>query len=194
MNIKIRAILESNLNYYFLKTKYLWLMFCDYSIIIVYCSTVEPEYASTASMFGAASIVTGIFAGIGLSYAMPVLVCHHHISLAPCWVYVGRQEYVSYAMPVAGNATSSIGSSNLSQWSQEAFIVMDTATEERLMSVACTIPLLVSQTTYYCHLLYHMVCGKTCKPVVPCQWLWMPQLPTYRLQIRGQHLWKPPHI
>ena len=39
-----------------------------------FCRTVEPRYASTAGMFGAASIVTGIFSGIGLSYAMPALV------------------------------------------------------------------------------------------------------------------------
>ena len=35
---------------------------------------VEPEYASIAGMFGSASIVTGIIAGIGCSYLMPNLI------------------------------------------------------------------------------------------------------------------------
>ena len=33
-------------------------------------------YASIAAMFGAASIVTGVFAGIAFSYAMPFLVTY----------------------------------------------------------------------------------------------------------------------
>ncbi|XP_059083481.1 equilibrative nucleoside transporter 1-like isoform X4 [Tigriopus californicus] len=48
--------------------------------------SVEPEYASTAGMFGAASIVTGIFSGIGFSYLMPVLVSHPDFNFEePSW-------------------------------------------------------------------------------------------------------------
>ena len=39
-----------------------------------YFRCVEPEYASIAGMFGSASIVTGIIAGIGCSYLMPKLI------------------------------------------------------------------------------------------------------------------------
>ena len=54
--------------------------------IITHFRTVEPEYASTAGMFGAASIITGIFAGIGFSYLMPVIVSHPALSFdAPNW-------------------------------------------------------------------------------------------------------------
>ena len=53
--------------------------------------TVEPRYASTAGMFGAASIVTGIFSGIGLSYAMPALVSRCDILTIPYrWCIVSR--------------------------------------------------------------------------------------------------------
>jgi hypothetical protein len=38
--------------------------------------TVEPEYASVAGMFGAASIVTGIIVGLIFSHLMPLLVTH----------------------------------------------------------------------------------------------------------------------
>jgi equilibrative nucleoside transporter 1/2/3 len=57
------------------------------SLAIIYCPrTVEPEYASIAGMFGGASIVTGIFAGIGFSYLMPVIVSHPALSFdAPNW-------------------------------------------------------------------------------------------------------------
>ena len=48
--------------------------------------SVEPEYASTAGMFGAASIVTGIFAGIGFSYLMPIVVSHPDVNFEePSW-------------------------------------------------------------------------------------------------------------
>ena len=48
--------------------------------------TVDPEYASVAGMFGAASIVTGIFSGIGFSYLMPLIVSHHALHFgAPYW-------------------------------------------------------------------------------------------------------------
>lgn len=48
--------------------------------------SVEPEYASTAGMFGAASIVTGIFAGIGFSYLMPVLISNPNLDFEePSW-------------------------------------------------------------------------------------------------------------
>jgi hypothetical protein len=48
--------------------------------------SVEPEYASIAGMFGAASIVTGIFAGIGFSYLMPVVVSDPMLTFeAPDW-------------------------------------------------------------------------------------------------------------
>ena len=47
------------------------------SMAMMYCPrAVEPEYAATAGMFGAASIVTGIFAGIGFSSLMPLLISH----------------------------------------------------------------------------------------------------------------------
>ncbi len=50
------------------------------------CRTVDPKYSSTAGMFGAASIVTGIFSGIGLSYALPILVTHPDSNFeAPGW-------------------------------------------------------------------------------------------------------------
>ena len=53
---------------------------------IFFHRTVEPEYASIAGMFGAASIVTGIFAGIGFSYLMPVIVSSPALSFdAPQW-------------------------------------------------------------------------------------------------------------
>ncbi len=44
---------------------------------------MEPEYASTAGMFGAASIVTGIFAGIGFSYLLPIAVSHPELNFEP---------------------------------------------------------------------------------------------------------------
>ncbi|XP_023313374.1 NADPH-dependent diflavin oxidoreductase 1-like isoform X3 [Trichogramma pretiosum] len=44
------------------------------SCAMTYCSTtVEPRYASTAGMFGAAFLVTGVFSGILFSFAMPVI-------------------------------------------------------------------------------------------------------------------------
>ena len=47
---------------------------------------MEPEYASTAGMFGASSIVTGIFAGIGFSYLMPIVVSHPDVNFEePSW-------------------------------------------------------------------------------------------------------------
>jgi len=56
------------------------------SLAMMYCSrSVELEYASTASMFGAASIVTGIFAGIGLSYAMPDVVSQSNFDPPEWW-------------------------------------------------------------------------------------------------------------
>jgi len=57
------------------------------SLGMMYCPrTVEPEYASIAGMFGAASIITGIFAGTGFSYLMPALVSHPSLSFdAPEW-------------------------------------------------------------------------------------------------------------
>ena len=52
----------------------------------VHFRCVEPEYASIAGMFGAASIITGIFAGTGFSYLMPALVSHPSLSFdAPEW-------------------------------------------------------------------------------------------------------------
>ncbi|KAK2588719.1 hypothetical protein KPH14_001609 [Odynerus spinipes] len=45
------------------------------SIAMMYCSrTIEPQYASIAGMFGAASLVTGIFTGILFSFVMPIIV------------------------------------------------------------------------------------------------------------------------
>jgi len=45
------------------------------SLAMMYCPrTVEPEYAGTAGMFGAASLITGIFCGINFSLVMPVIV------------------------------------------------------------------------------------------------------------------------
>lgn len=42
---------------------------------MMYCPrTVEPEYAATAGMFGAACLITGIFGGINFSLIMPILV------------------------------------------------------------------------------------------------------------------------
>jgi equilibrative nucleoside transporter 1/2/3 len=42
------------------------------SLAMMYCGkTVAPEYSSTAGMFGAASLVTGIFAGIVSAFAWP---------------------------------------------------------------------------------------------------------------------------
>eukprot|EP00095_Tigriopus_kingsejongensis_P011399 maker-scaffold68_size422247-snap-gene-3.19 protein:Tk11399 transcript:maker-scaffold68_size422247-snap-gene-3.19-mRNA-1 annotation:"hypothetical protein DAPPUDRAFT_300160" len=57
------------------------------SMAMMYCPrSVEPEYASTAGMFGAASIVTGIFSGIGFSYVMPMLVSHPDFDFEePSW-------------------------------------------------------------------------------------------------------------
>jgi len=57
------------------------------SLAMMYCPrTVEPEYASVAGMFGAASIVTGIFSGIGFSYLMPLIVSHQLFAFdAPEW-------------------------------------------------------------------------------------------------------------
>jgi len=57
------------------------------SLAMMYCPrTVEPEYASVAGMFGAASIVTGIFSGIGFSYLMPLIVSHPNLSFEkPSW-------------------------------------------------------------------------------------------------------------
>ncbi len=55
------------------------------SMCIIFRS-VEPEYASVAGMFGAASIVTGVFAGIGFSYLMPLIVSHPSLAFdAPDW-------------------------------------------------------------------------------------------------------------
>ena len=54
--------------------------------IFFYFRMVEPEYASVAGMFGAASIVTGIFSGIGFSYLMPLIVSHQLFAFdAPEW-------------------------------------------------------------------------------------------------------------
>ena len=48
--------------------------------------TVDKEYASVAGMFGAASIVTGGFAGILVSILMPYLVSHPLFSFeTPEW-------------------------------------------------------------------------------------------------------------
>lgn len=45
------------------------------SLAMMYCPrTVEPEYAATAGMFGAACLITGIFCGINFSLLMPILV------------------------------------------------------------------------------------------------------------------------
>ncbi|XP_043664298.1 NADPH-dependent diflavin oxidoreductase 1 isoform X2 [Vespula pensylvanica] len=45
------------------------------SISMMYCPRmVEPQYASIAGMFGAASLVTGIFSGILFSFVMPVII------------------------------------------------------------------------------------------------------------------------
>jgi len=57
------------------------------SLSMMYCPrTVEPEYASVAGMFGAASIVTGIFSGIGFSYLMPLIVSHQSLNFGlPDW-------------------------------------------------------------------------------------------------------------
>ncbi|XP_014218272.1 equilibrative nucleoside transporter 1 isoform X2 [Copidosoma floridanum] len=45
------------------------------SISMMYCSSsVEPQYASTAGMFGAAFLITGVFSGILFSYVMPIIV------------------------------------------------------------------------------------------------------------------------
>ena len=35
---------------------------------------VEPEFSTVGGMLGAASIVTGMIAGIGFSYLMPILI------------------------------------------------------------------------------------------------------------------------
>uniref|UniRef100_A0ABD2VT21 Major facilitator superfamily (MFS) profile domain-containing protein n=1 Tax=Trichogramma kaykai TaxID=54128 RepID=A0ABD2VT21_9HYME len=44
------------------------------SCAMTYCSTtVEPRYASTAGMFGAAFLVTGVFSGILFSFVMPII-------------------------------------------------------------------------------------------------------------------------
>ena len=57
--------------------------------IITFCfcfRTVDKEYASVAGMFGAASIVTGSFAGLGFSYLMPIFVSHYWFAfVAPDW-------------------------------------------------------------------------------------------------------------
>jgi hypothetical protein len=37
-------------------------------------SCVEPEFSTVGGMLGAASIVTGMIAGIGFSYLMPILI------------------------------------------------------------------------------------------------------------------------
>lgn len=43
--------------------------------IIVFCyRSVEPQYASTAGMFGGASLITGLFGGILFTLVMPLLV------------------------------------------------------------------------------------------------------------------------
>ena len=45
------------------------------SLAMMYCpGTVDPQHAATAGMFGAACIITGIFAGINFSLLMPILV------------------------------------------------------------------------------------------------------------------------
>lgn len=45
------------------------------SLAMMYCPrTVEPEYAATAGMFGAACLITGIFCGLNFSLVMPILV------------------------------------------------------------------------------------------------------------------------
>ena len=45
------------------------------SLAMMYCPrTVEPEYAATAGMFGAACLITGIFCGINFSLVMPIIV------------------------------------------------------------------------------------------------------------------------
>ena len=50
----------------------IYYIICIYQHVHFRC--VEPEYASIAGMFGSASIVTGIIAGIGFSYVMPILI------------------------------------------------------------------------------------------------------------------------
>nr|CAD7411701.1 unnamed protein product [Timema poppensis] len=45
------------------------------SVAMMYCpGSVEPQYASTAGMFGAASLISGIFGGIMFTLLMPKLV------------------------------------------------------------------------------------------------------------------------
>ena len=42
--------------------------------------------AASSGMFGAASIVTGSFAGLGVSYLMPIFVSHYWFAFdAPEW-------------------------------------------------------------------------------------------------------------
>lgn len=45
------------------------------SLAMRYCATtVEPQYSSTAGMFGAAFLVTGVFTGILFSMVMPIII------------------------------------------------------------------------------------------------------------------------
>ncbi|XP_054009179.1 NADPH-dependent diflavin oxidoreductase 1 isoform X3 [Hylaeus anthracinus] len=47
------------------------------SLSMMYCPrTVDTQYAATAGMFGAASLITGIFTGLLFSMVMPTLVAH----------------------------------------------------------------------------------------------------------------------
>ena len=53
-------------------------------------STVEPRYQSTAGMFGAAFLVTGVWSGLVLSYLMPLAV--EYLGWIDCRLLVLRQR------------------------------------------------------------------------------------------------------
>ncbi|CAK9811444.1 NADPH-dependent diflavin oxidoreductase 1 [Anthophora plagiata] len=53
------------------------------SLSMMYCPRmVDSQHAATAGMFGAASLITGIFVGILFSMVMPILVAHQTFSLS----------------------------------------------------------------------------------------------------------------
>lgn len=61
-------------NFYYLILIGIFLRPCS-SLGMMYApQSVEPQYASTAGMFGAAMLITGIFSGLMFSSMFPMLV------------------------------------------------------------------------------------------------------------------------
>lgn len=80
MDHPVELFYESSLKVYlilFLINLKSFISYLSSSLGMMYApQSVEPQYASTAGMFGAAMLITGIFSGIMFSWIFPVLVAN----------------------------------------------------------------------------------------------------------------------